>query len=337
MQIRDYWSENGNDVSGATTAAEVMLRGRDLNFHVAKEPIALASNGREIPGKFALVREDTGAPLSVVGSQFCPLQQADALRPFDALVAEGILAYARAGASQGGRRVWIKATLPRIDAKPIGDRRVGDTVGAYVMLSHDHGEGMAVRTTLVIERLICLNGMRSTSLHGGRSIRHSASVAQRVSDAMFQLDPIRKQLDADAALASALSESTVQNDDAIAHFLAAVWREDVSETVEGRRIETIASLFDGAGIGMDLSTANGTWWGLYSALTEYLTHHSGRSEHTRTESRVWGASASVLDRGIDVAYAMGRMGEDPVRVGALPDDALHMLVESHARSAGVYA
>lgn len=337
MIPRDYWSANGNDVRGCKTAADVMVQGRDLNFHVDKEPIAIAKNGREIPGKFALVRTDTGMPLSVVGSQFTALQQADALRPFDTLVGDGILAYNRAGSSRGGQRVWIQATMPRIESRPIGKAKVGDTVGAYVMLSHDHGEGMAVRTTLVIEALICLNGMRSQSLHGGRSIRHSASVAQRVSDAMFSLDPIRKQLEADAALATALSEATVPNDDAVAHFLAAVWREDVSETVDGRRAVQVAELFDGAGIGADLETRRGTWWGLYSALSEYLTHHSGRSEHTRTESRVWGASANIIDRGIDIAYAMGRMGEDPARLGALPDDTLHTLVSSHARSLGVFA
>lgn len=341
----------GRDVRGARNMREVMDRA-GINYTVSKRPIALCTvterdnkgkpiawghatdeNGAPIvvPDRFAVTRDDTGAPLQgcIVGGSFTLLQQAQALAPFDSLVERGVLAYNAAGNTKGGARVWVKATLPGLNATPVGKASVGDTITAFVMLAYGHGDGTGVTVTAVTERKICDNGATARRMTD-RTIRHHAGVAADVGQALFDVDAVASQLTADAARWSALTECFVESDEQILDFLCATWRQDRDTVIDGRKIERIATLFGdpsrsgkvGQAIGADMATARGTLWGLFQALSQHYTHEHGRSAETRTESRVWGDNAKVLARGIDVAYAMGVRGLDVAEIMAMDNGAL---------------
>lgn len=336
----------GRGVKGATNMGQVMERA-GINFTVSKQPIALCTvtdrddKGRPtawghaqdadgsplvVPDRYAVVRDDSGAPLPgcIVGSSFTLLQQAQALAPFDALVERGILAYDAAGQTRGGARIWVKATIPSLDARPVGRASVGDTISAFVMLGYGHGDGKGVSVTAVTERLICDNGACARKL-SAKTIRHHAGVAADMAQAVFDVDSVAAQLAKDAERWSALTECYVADDESILNYLSAVWCEEPSEVASGRKIERIGALFGGPGrggkigdaIGANMPTARGTMWGLFQALSQHYTHEHGRSAETRTEARVWGETAKVLQRGIDVAYAMGVLGTDAAELRAM--------------------
>jgi hypothetical protein len=58
--------------------------------------------------------------------------------------------------------------------------------------------------------------------------------------------------------------------------------------------------FDGEAIGMELPTSRGTAWGAYQAVTEFMTHESGKSKdpteaaRKRLESMYWGQGYKAI-------------------------------------------
>src|SRR5690606_1337070 len=69
----------------AKTSAE-LIESHGLAWRVEKEPIKLAHDGRDVPGHYALVRQDTRATLSIVGEAFEPLQNVAAFGFLDSLL-----------------------------------------------------------------------------------------------------------------------------------------------------------------------------------------------------------------------------------------------------------
>jgi len=60
--------------------------------------------------------------------------------------------------------------------------------------------------------------------------------------------------------------------------------------------------FEGDAIGSDLSASRGTAWGAYQAVTEYISHESGRAKdpinaaRKRLESIYWGSASDQLTK-----------------------------------------
>ena len=63
---------------------------------------------------------------------------------------------------------------------------------------------------------------------------------------------------------------------------------------------SVLSKFDGEAIGSDLLATSGSAWGAYQAVTEYITHESGKAKNPveaarkRMESIYWGSSAQAI-------------------------------------------
>ena len=68
--------------------------------------------------------------------------------------------------------------------------------------------------------------------------------------------------------------------------------------------------FDGEAIGMELPSSLGTAWGAYQAVTEYISHESGRAKdpndatRQRLESLYWGQASERITKAHSFALAM---------------------------------
>ena len=64
-------------------------------------------------------------------------------------------------------------------------------------------------------------------------------------------------------------------------------------------------LYDGRGRGSELESANGTAWGLLSAVTEFVDHHKqARSNDNRLDSAWFGQGAQIKQRALDNALKL---------------------------------
>ena len=69
--------------------------------------------------------------------------------------------------------------------------------------------------------------------------------------------------------------------------------------------ENVLELFDGRGMGSDLSTAKGTAWGLVNAVTEYVDHHQkANSQSNRLQSAWFGRGNKLKTAAFDKALAI---------------------------------
>lgn len=314
-----------------TTAAEA-LRLSGLGWTVSLAELETVANGhpsQPVDMARAVRRDDTGQVLGVVGTSFRVLQNDRAFAAFDRWSDAGVLSYETAGSLRNGARVWILARVNVPDME-IGK---GDTVQPYALLAHGHDGSLAVRVQATAVRVVCANTLAAAMFASSieRNFRHVGDVGAKADEAIAALDNVRAAAAKQTAVYRALAEAglptkRMQRDDAVLDYLAAVWDVAADELAERQRAIDVADLFDGAGKGSDLATARDTWWGLYQALAEYVTHSRGRTEESRAESSVWGGGANELRRGIAVAWAMGREGLEPAYLQSMSTDAIEQTI-----------
>ena len=69
-------------------------------------------------------------------------------------------------------------------------------------------------------------------------------------------------------------------------------------------------MFDGEAIGTELQASRGTVWGAYQAVTEFITHESGKSKdpteaaRKRLESMWWGQAQETINLAHTAALAI---------------------------------
>ncbi len=135
------------------------------------------------PGYYATVRQDTRVVLGIVGERYRILQNVNAFEFVDQLLGSS-LHFETAGSLNGGRRVWVLATLP--EHFEVG----GDQVRPYVLLMNSHDGSTAVIAATTPVRVVCVNTL-NWGLACARqkfSIRHTEQISRRVHEARRVLD-----------------------------------------------------------------------------------------------------------------------------------------------------
>lgn len=177
----------------ATIAEAIEASG--LGWRVAREPIAVDRGDavtagdwweprcEEIPGYYATVRQDTRVVLGIVGERYRIVQNEEAFQFVDQLLGSS-LHFETAGSLNGGRRVWVLATLP--EHVEVG----GDAVRPYVLLMNSHDGSTAVIAATTPVRVVCQNTLNWGLQRAKQrfSIRHTEQISRRVHEARRVLD-----------------------------------------------------------------------------------------------------------------------------------------------------
>ena len=252
--------------------------------------------GQRIPFARSIVRDTDGKCVGVVGTGFEPLQtseMADFLRPW---VETGHARVETAGNLRDGRRVWALARLR--GSAEIGD---GDRVDRFLLVAQAHDGSMSIRAGLTPVRVVCANTLAAAQ--GGGSlvrIKHTSSAKDKLAAVRDAMLACKGSWQATIDQFRAMSKVRIAGEDAVRSFMRAVYRDkvDPSEKKRNTREDAIVGLFE-AGKGQDLTAARGTAWGLYNALTEYVTHATTRRGGlaARAESLGMGSGAMLLERG----------------------------------------
>jgi len=253
-----------------------------------------------VPRARAVVRMDTKQPLSVVGSRFQPIQNADAFGFFDHLVGKRKAVYEQAGSCDSGRRVWIQAKLP-------GEMWITkqDNVEKYLLLTMLHGGGsLWVPTTP--RRVWCKN-MLLAVLEEGKSrairIRHIGDIGEKVREAERLLDLSASSFEAFAEQAKAFAGRMIKKEALAAYFETLVPNPKDGDPARavGTRV-AFQRLFE-SGKGNDLPTVRGTLWAALNGVIEYVDHErstrvkQGQDEAAnRFKSAQFGSGAALKER-----------------------------------------
>ena len=274
------------------TTAEDALDKAGLLWNVEAHPLVTGA-GKSVDTHNAIVRQDTGSVLGVVGDRYKIVQNADACSLLDTVIADNGGNYAFGGQTGGGKRVFLQAKMPQsFDAVP------GDRVDSYITVVTSHDGSSPVKTYLTPIRLWCQNRLTISwqSRTFDFSIRHTASAEARMIEA---LHVYKAGVDAFAVFeqkAKYLANKAADRAK-VQRFLEDLLPDTGSTRVKNQQ-ERVLNLFE-SGKGN-----NGkTMWHLYNGATEWIDSERTSDSDKRLDSSLFGSGAALKAKALELAIA----------------------------------
>lgn len=300
----------GTLINGRLSPAEA-FRSADADFKVRKSVVSYShdDDARISLDHCAIVREDTGDCLGIMGKNYSPVQNDALIMLFDYLrenvEIDNILTI------RDGKKVFVSA---RCDIE--GEVTSGDKIRRYLHAfnSFDGSSGFGVFFSDV--RLQCANQInylcnrgasKAKSEGAGLVMRHTRNV-QAFAEALPQLINVEQQkFETDLNKLRPLASLKLSGE-IIKSVLERTYADDLARPITDKdskqkrprtladlpQVDLIKSHYNGeSGFGVERGTA----WGLFQAITQFETHDAGRLKdpieraRTRLES-LWGGLGS---------------------------------------------
>ncbi len=250
-----------------------------------------------ILGHFAVCRKSDNAFLGVVGADYVPLQNEEAMEWFQPFLDSDAATLETAGSLNGGKQVWVLAKIRNGNM----DVSSKDPVAHFILLSNAHDGSISVRVGFTPIRVVCNNTL--TLAHNSQAsqllrVRHTRGMH-------YNLELIRESMN----MANHEFSATVEQyrrlrnrgiDTAgLEHYVKIVF----SLPDEGGKelIPNIVYLFEN---GRGSKEAGRTYWGAYNAVTEYLNYFRGRTKDNTLSSLWFGDSARINRHALTTALKM---------------------------------
>lgn len=305
------WHGLGNELA-ARQPLEVWAEQAGLSFSILETPVCYQAHKAneadaqepvvDFPGHKVLYRSDTQAALSVVSDRYKVVQPHEVLEFYRDLTQESGFELETAGVLKGGRKLWALARTGQSAAL-----KGADTVNGYVLLATACDGTLATTAQFTSVRVVCNNTLGMALADGSQSIkvRHNTS---------FDAQRVKRQLGLSASTWSAfmyrmrmLSERRMKSHEAMNFYLKVFDDPQGAPAImaNARAMKAAQSLYEGHGLGAELSAAKGTAWGLLSSITEFVDHRRrARSQDNRLDSAWFGSGAVLKQRALEEAIRL---------------------------------
>lgn len=298
------WHRLGKVIEKAPTIEEG-IRLAQMDWEVGLKELYTAE-GEKVTHQ-AVYRKDTNKVLNIVGPNWHPLQNVESFSFFDKFLETGVATLETAGVLDEGQRTWVLAKINDGDVEIVK----GDPIQKYILLSNIHGIG-SVRVGYTPIRVVCNNTLTYAQASEDSNlirIRHSSRVNDNVELVKNIMDATNRSFEANIAQYKELARHEFNQKD-IEKFVKLVFFKDgiVNETTRSQNKlmeihQTINRLIE-EGQGSDLKGVKGTYWGLYNAGTEYLTHHAKKNDEQRLNSQWFGDGVKTNKLMLDTCFEL---------------------------------
>ena len=319
------WHKLGLVVDG-TLPARVAFSLAKADFQVAGRAV-YDQDLRTIPGYQAITRLDTGRTLSVMTSSYTPIQNESLIQIAEALHED--INLDAVCVLEEGKRVTFTARI--IGAE--GDVVPGDSVRQYLIGCTSHDGSIPFQLLFSPIRVVCQNtlsaalGLANRQHHRDDSIRirHTRNAASLIEKLPELIDLKRKRFIGGLDELKHMAH-TPCNLLQFRNYISNVFADQLQGTVNESRgdkntarpkvLEDLPAWsnlllkYEGSAIGSDLPASRGTVWSAYQAVTEYISHDSGRTKdpveaaRKRFESMYFGQNVDTLNKAHQVALAI---------------------------------
>jgi phage/plasmid-like protein (TIGR03299 family) len=319
------WHRLGVVVDGTLSAREA-FRMAKADFHVSGRPV-FDADMKPIAGYQAITRMDTGKTLSVMTETYTPIQNDSLIRIAEAL-REDINIDAVCVLSDG-RKITFTAKIRGAE----GDVVPGDPVQQYLVGCTSHDGSIPFQLLFSPIRVVCQNtlsaalGVASNQRHRNNAIRirHTKNAESLIARLPELVDARRRQFigGLDELRHMAATPCTKAQ---FRQYISTVFADQLQGTINDLRGDkstarprvledlpgwtSVLRMYDGEAIGTELQASRGTAWGAYQAVTEFITHESGKSKdpteaaRKRLESMWWGQAQETINLAHTAALAM---------------------------------
>ena len=244
------------------------VESRPVYFHNQNEAIVQADNHR------AIVRTDTGAAMSIMSDRYQIVQNEEAWGWADSILGKGGAHYHTAGALRDGRVQWILAERPgQTEIVP------GDTLTQYILLTNSHDGSLPLQVRPTSIRTVCANTVEAALARNKSyvSIRHTASVHQRMQDAEKALrmgDEQFKTMTEGSQLLGRTRMTPWQMGEFTQRLLGINPESPHKVNAHTEAAESAINELFVVGRGQEIPGVQNTAWAAYNAVTEYVDYFS---------------------------------------------------------------
>lgn len=195
------WHDAGNVIPGGTSDIDTVLKLGGIDWDVLQYPTRFLRDGimESVPGSFINVRNDTQAPIGVVGSKYTPFQNRDAFSFLTELAGTSEVTFTSAGALREGRKVFVSMKFP--ETLHIDAGGIDYPMEQYIAFLNSHDGSSPVTCVVTPWCPVCGNTERFAVRDAVTSwkVRHTANAPSRVQEAMRSLGLSRKYYEKFAA------------------------------------------------------------------------------------------------------------------------------------------
>lgn len=288
-----------------------MLIAAGLDWTVSKRKLLACKEmgpNYEVPNFFALTRDSDDRVLSIVGNNYKPVQNTEAMDFFQKFVAAGNMTMETAGSLKNGQFIWGLAKINK--SFQINKE---DIVEGHLLLMSPHLFGMSMIFQFTPVRVVCWNTLNmalGSSLKGkpgSYRVPHSRKFNDSVKKAAeLALGLANNQMDEFSEAAKHLSTKRVMENELQSYFYqVASFPEPNNETAnDDHKDPKVIRLFQKALInapGQQIDTTRGTWWGAVNAVTYVVDHQLGRTRDNGLTSAWFGQAALMKRKALHLA------------------------------------
>lgn len=269
-----------------------------LSFTIIETPVCFMTEIAGQPGPLAtfpdqkvLYRSDTNDPLSVVSNRYKVVQPREVLEFYRDLVAASGFELETAGVLKGGRKLWALAKTGQETVL-----RGNDRIKAYLLLATSCDGTLCTTAQFTSIRVVCNNTLQIavSDAAGAVKVPHStdfdpAIVKQALGLGLSTWDRFKADIEK-------LASRPINKFEAMNLLVNILGDPDLplAKQHNQRGLQNVYALFSGNGKGANLTSANGTAWGLVNAVTEHIDQHRrARSQDHRLDSAWFGQGAAI--------------------------------------------
>lgn len=292
------------------SAHEFMCRA-GANWTISKRPVwyrpAPDVPAREDKRHFVLQRDDNHEALSIVGTQYKPVQNTEIFQFFHEFCEKGDMTLETGGILDGGKIAWALATL-----KEGFTLANNDAVTGHLLLS-DSRDGGALRARFTPVRVVCANTL-ALALGGASAkpefrLNHRSKFnEQAIKTALGLSHNYMEKFQEQATFLATRSMSSI----AFREFLEKLFPPKEVVDSRGNAHNEYPRAFQYATDALDRQKGanlnRGTWWQGFNAITYMLDHNQNRiSDKTSRLTNTWfGAGATLREKALETALAMAK-------------------------------
>jgi phage/plasmid-like protein (TIGR03299 family) len=288
-----------------------------LDWTVSKRPLAYTDEVDPdvvvaIDNYYALVRDtDQNILNPCVSSSYHPLQNEEAFQFFEPFLHEGCFISSAISLNQG-KKICLLAEIEDNVREVVKD----DYVRAYLLLatSHDGSIGTTVKFTNV--RVVCSNTLRAAMAERGnfRSIRHTASQIQQLSEVRASINLFRRSFDEEVSIYKELSKRNMDLDQTRTYLEKLFERQLVDSAkrldipkeemkLEDNRFTRKCLENYMYSPDLQLDGVEGTAWAAFNGITEAIKDRSSNRDN-RYNSIWFGPDSKLLDEAKQLALTI---------------------------------
>lgn len=287
---------------------EIWLNEAGMNWNINEAPVLYnvsPENSLHLKANHdskVLFRSDDHTPLSVVSKRYQVVQPREVLEFYRDLVSVGGFELETAGVLKGGRKLWALAKTGQETTL-----KGGDKVKAYLLLATSCDGTLCTTAQFTSVRVVCNNTLQMAvgNNSGAVKVPHSTKF-----DPVLVKESLGLGLSAWGRFMDSmrlLSARPVHKFEAMNYLVNVLGDPELPlvDQPNQKALQQVLGLFNGAGKGSELASANGTAWGLVNAVTEYVDHsRRARSQDYRLDSAWFGQGAAIKGKALTEALKL---------------------------------